>query len=335
MRRWLLRALTLVSAFALAACGAKGGVATVEGGTLHLSINQTAEHPMTVALKTMADNFSERTDGRWTLVIHPNEVLGAQREVIQLLQDDIVELAIVNGSQLENLNHDFRVFNLPFVFDDIDHQMAVVNNPEITKDLYSSLTGSNIEVIAAYTGGERSLYTKRGPINQPADLSGMKIRVQETDTNLRMIRQMSGSPTPMSYGEVYTALQAGVINGAENNEVSYVQQKHYEVAKQWSYTRHLIIPDYLIASHAMMQRFTPEDKAIFDELLAQSVTDEIKLWNDTTNEALETMKSAGVTITEPDADAFRKAIEPMINDSLTTDAQRELFEKTRALAGGK
>ncbi|MDO5721725.1 MAG: TRAP transporter substrate-binding protein [Actinomycetaceae bacterium] len=335
MRRWLLQAFALVAAVSLAACGARGGTDTVDGGTLHLSINQTAEHPMTVALKGMSEGLFERTDGRWTLVIHPNEVLGAQREVIQLLQDDIVELAIVNGSQLENLNHDFRVFNLPFVFDDIDHQMKVVNNPEITDSLYKSLEGLNINVVAAYTGGERSLYTEQGPINTPSDIQGMKIRVQETDTNLRMIRQMSGSPTPMSYGEVYTALQAGVIDGAENNEVSYVQQKHYEVAKHWSYTRHLIIPDYLIVSHKMLERFTPEDRAIFDELLAKSVEDEVRLWNETTQEALVTMQEAGVTITEPDAEAFRTAIEPMINDSLTSEAMRELFDKTRQLAGGK
>ena len=138
--------------------------------------------------------------------------LGAQQEVIQLVSDGSVDMAIASGTQLENLNPEFSTLNLPTVFDGIDHQIDVLGNEEIVGELFSSLEESkNLTVLGGLTQGDRNLYTVKGPIIEPADLAGMKIRVQESDLHIAMINAMGGSATPMSYGEVYAALQSGVL----------------------------------------------------------------------------------------------------------------------------
>lgn len=330
-----LGAMSLV----LAACssGAADDSATGAGSdeavTWRLALNQTEDHPLTIAVENFADRVAERTDGRLEIQIFPNETLGAQQETLQLVMDDTLDAAIVSGPQLENINQDFLVFNLPLVFDDIDHQMSVVNNEEIVGELYSSLEEpSNVSVIGAFTAGDRNIYTVDKPVLAPADMAGMKIRVQESETHLAMIRLMGGSPTPMAFGEVYTALQGGVLDGAENNEVSYITQKHYEVAKYFSYTRHLIVPDYLVTSTAALEGLSEEDRAVFDEEFDAAVTEQVELWTASTEEAIAEAEAAGVQFNEVDTEAFAEAIAPLVDESLTSDAARQVYDDTRAAA---
>lgn len=337
-----MTALISGAALTLAACGGGGdaegdstaGGAAEGGKTLRLAINQTEDYPSTVALTNFGENLSEATDGRWSVDVYPNEQLGAQAETLQLVADGAVDLAVVAGPQLENLNKDFVVFNLPTVFESVEHETAVINDPEITKDLYSSLEDKGISVVGGFTAGMRGVYTKDGPIEKPADLNGMKIRVQETDTNIRMIELMGGTATPMAFGEVYTALQSGVIDGAENAEPSYVTQKHYEVAKHFSYTDHLINTDYLIINSDLLASMSEDDKAIFDEQWDVFLDDFGGLWEESLNSAIEEAKAAGVTFTQPDKKAFADALAPIVEESITNDVQQKLFDDAKAAAPG-
>jgi tripartite ATP-independent transporter DctP family solute receptor len=321
-------------ALALTACGGGSGSAdgSADGKTMRLALNQTETHPSYIALDSFGERLSESTEGRWDIDVYANETLGAQQEAIQLVSDGTVEMAIVSGTQLENLNEDFRVFNLPQVFDDVEHQMKVVGDEEITGELYSSLEDQKITVLGGFTQGTRSVYNTEKPINTPEDLAGMKIRVQESDVHMKMIELMGGSATPMAFGEVYTALQSGVLDGAENNEISYLTQKHNEVAKYFSNTNHLVGLDYLVINTDVLAEMSEEDRAAFDAEWDAAVTEHTDLWLSETDAAIKELEAAGTKFNEVDTEAFRTALQPLIDEYVTTDSAKALYEATRAAA---
>nr|NLD39792.1 TRAP transporter substrate-binding protein [Actinomycetales bacterium] len=332
-------ATAAIAALALAACGGGNGEAATDGATdgatagggngtgksLRLALNQTETHPSYIALNAMGEDLSEATDGRWNVDVFPNSTLGDQGEYLQMVSSGVVDMAIVSAPQLENINGDFVIFSLPTVFSDIDSQMAVLSNTDIVGDIYSSLESSNkITVIGGFTQGERSVYTK-DPVETPADLVGKKIRVQESPVFLAMIEALGGSPTPMAYGEVYTALQSGVIDGAENNEISYHTQKHYEVAPYFSYTRHLVGADFLIINTDTLNGMSEEDRATFDTTWETAWQDHTELWKVNTETAKEEAEAGGATFAEVDAAAFQDALTPLLDEFLTSPEQQALL----------
>ncbi|SMH50584.1 tripartite ATP-independent transporter solute receptor, DctP family [Rathayibacter oskolensis] len=329
--------MTAIAALGLTACSGSGGDAEssgTESRTLRLALNQTEEHPSYIALEAFGERLDEATEGRWSIQVYPNETLGAQAETLQLVGDGSVDLAIVSGPQLENLSSDFLVYDLPTVFDSIEHQMTVVNDsPELTDELYTSLEESNdITVVGGFTQGARSIYTKQAPAEEPADLEGLKIRVQESPLFISLIEALDASPTPLAFGEVYTGLQSGVIDGAENNEVSYFTQKHYEVAPYFSYTRHLIGLDYLIGNAGVLDEMSEEDAAAFTEAWGETWQQHTELWNEATESAITDATAAGATFTEVDSEAFADAISPLLDEFITDERQTELFDAARAAA---
>jgi len=313
---------------------AEGDAAKPNADTLVMkaAFNQPENHPQYIVLDELGDKLFEATDGAYDIEVFPNETLGAQRETIELVQAGTIEMAYVGGPLLENFNPDFVVFNLPFVFDSPEHQSATTNDPEIVGDLYSSLEGQGIKVVSAFHGGVRSVYNADKPINTPADLAGMKIRVIESDTNIEMMSLMGGTGTPMGQGEVYTAIQSGVLEGGENNELIYSNLKHAEVAPFYSYTRHLMFPDYLIISPAVYDAMTPEHQEIFTELLAEARVEEAKLWKEQVSEGIKAAEAAGATFNEVDTDAFTEAIAPLTQKKLTNDVTKTIFDQVRAAA---
>jgi tripartite ATP-independent transporter DctP family solute receptor len=320
--------LALASALTLTGCTAGLSGTPEEGKTMVLSLNQAETHPSFVALESFADRMESATDGRWDIDVYPNETLGAQQEVIQLVSDGSVDLAVASGTQLENLNDDFAVLNLPTVFRGIDHQMAVLSDDSVVGDLFSSLEDSkNLTVLGGLTQGDRNLYTASGPITTPEDLAGKKIRVQESDIHIAMINAMGGSATPMSYGEVYTALQSGVIDGAENNEISYVTQQHDEVATHVARTRHLVGLDYVVANTELLERMSPADRDIFQREWETTVQEHTELWKAETEQAIADAEAAGSTFNDVDREAFQEALQPVVDGALTSPEDRGLFER--------
>ncbi|MCM3661559.1 TRAP transporter substrate-binding protein [Georgenia satyanarayanai] len=320
--------LTLV---ALAACSASLEPGTNDGDVLHLALNQTESHPSYIALNAWGEYMEEQTEGRWTIDVYPNETLGAQAEAMQLVSDGSVEMAIVSGPQLENLNRDFIALNLPTTFDDIDHQMRVVHDPTIVGDLYASLEETNnFTVLGGFTQGSRSVYTTFGRVETPEDLAGQKLRVQESELNVAMAQALGASATPMAYGELYTGLQSGVVDAAENNEVSYASQRHFEVAPYWSYTNHLVGLDYLIINTDMLASMTEEDRAVFDEGWELARAEHVELWLQATQDAVATAEAGGATFYEVDDQVFFEALEPLADRFLTTDDQWAIYDAARA-----
>ncbi|WP_324653996.1 TRAP transporter substrate-binding protein [Georgenia sp. H159] len=326
-----LAAAAGATAVAAAACSPSLEPGANEGDVFHLALNQTETHPSYIALDRWGEHLAEQTGGRWTIDIYPNETLGAQAEALQLVSDGSVELAIVSGPQLENLNRDFIALNLPTTFDDIDHQMRVVHDMAVVGELYSSLEETNnITVLGGFTQGERSVYTAFGPVSSPADLAGQKLRVQESELNIAMAQALGASATPMAYGELYTGLQAGVVDAAENNEVSYASQRHFEVAPHWSYTRHQVGLDYLVVNSDVLASMTEADRAVFAEGWELARATHVELWRAATEEAVITAEEGGATFHEVDASVFREALEPLAERFLTTETQWEIYDGARA-----
>ncbi|MGO1581847.1 MAG: TRAP transporter substrate-binding protein, partial [Actinomycetaceae bacterium] len=302
----------------------KHGIAAVEP--------RTRVHRSYIALENFGAYLEENTDG-WGIEVFPNETLGAQAEALQLVSDGSVDMAIVSGTQLENLNEDFVVFNLPRVFDDVEHQMNVIHDPEITGDLYTSLEDSNnFTVLGGFTQGSRSIYTTEGPVETPEDLAGQDIRVQESELHIAMAEALGGNGTPLAYGELYTGLQSGVVDAAENNEVSYFTQRHYEVAPYWSYTNHLVGLDYLIINSDILESMSEEDRAAFEEGWTAAHEEHTQLWAEATQEAIDGATEGGATFTEVDDAAFAEPLEALADEFITTDSQRELYDAARAAA---
>lgn len=336
MRRSFPRSsfLAIPAAAVLALAGCSGAaVEQTDTRTLVLSLNQTEEHPSFIALEQFGDRLSERTGGRLDVEVYPNETLGAQQEVVQLVGDGAVDMAVVSGTQMENLSTGFQVLNLPTVFDDIDHQLSVINDDAVVGELFASLEDShNLTVLGGLTQGSRHIYTKEGPIERPEDLAGMKIRVQESDIAIDMINAMGASATPMAYGEVYTALQSGVLDGAENNEISYMSQNHNEVAKHMSLTNHLVGLDYVVMSADLLKGMSEQDRQIFEEEWVAASEHHAELWTTQTETAIDEAIESGTITTEPDRQAFDEALQPVVEKYLESPQDREVYESIREAA---
>lgn len=326
-----------VLALTLTACGGgsgSGGSSAASGGKqMKLSLNQTEQHPSYVALNNMGKALDTATSGKYKIQVYPNETLGKQAEAIGLVKAGTIDLAIVSGTQLENLNKDFTVLNLPNLFTSSEQQLSVINNPEITGKLFSSLEANeSIKVVGGLTQGTRSMYLKSGPINSPADMAGKKIRVQESELMTEMVKAMGASPTVMAYGEVYTGLQSGTIDGAENNEVSFYTAKHYEVAPYYSYTRHLVGVDYLIINAKTYASMSDTDRAAFDAAWKACYEEHLGLWTTETQKAVDATKAGGATFTEVDPAMFAGALDGLAAKFVTTDTQKALYESVKAAA---
>lgn len=332
-RTCLVAAATAATTLALASCGGGADAGDPPGErTLRLALNQSEEHPSFTALDHFGDHLRENTDGV-ELDIYPNETLGGQAEVLQLVSSGAVDMAIVSGAQLENLNRDFIAFNAPRVFDDIEHQMDVVHDPEITGDLYSSLDENHdLTVVGGFTQGARSVYTADGPVETPEDLAGANIRVQESPLNVAIAEALGGSAAPMVYGELYTGLQAGVVDAAENNEVSYFTQRHYEVAPYWSYTEHLIGLDYLIINSDALDGLSEQDRAAFDEGWTAAYEEHAVLWAEATQEAIQGAEADGAEFHQVEEAPFAEALDGLVDEFVVTETQRELYDAAREAA---
>ena len=324
----------------LAACGGGGGTSetgssgagTAQPQVLKVAFNQPENHPQFKAMQEFGEKLKERTGGAYSVEIYPNELLGAQRETIELVQSGTIAMSIVAGSLMENFNQDFVVFNLPYVFDSKEHQMSVLNNPEIVGDLYKSTEGQGMTVLGAFHSGIRNVYNKTKPVETPADLAGMKIRIIESDTNIKMMQYMGGTGTPMGQGEVYTAIQSGVLDGGENNELIFSNLKHVEIAPYYSYTKHLMIPDYLIINTNLLNSMSEEHRTIFKEEFAKAIDREVELWDADVAAAKQAAEAAGAKFNEPDITVFQEAVKPLLEEKLTTENTKALYQQVRDAA---
>lgn len=320
MRKRLIL-LFLISTLALTVTGCGKNSVTETGQKVqiwNIASIQTENHPQTLAVKKMGEIFSELTNGRYKFEVYPNELLGPQRETLEQVQYGIIEMAVIGNSNISSFEDGFLTFEMPFLFDNEEHQKRFFETSDVVPQLFAKTEEYNFKIVTFFTAGTRNMYAGK-PIRTLADLKGMKIRTAESDTYTKMMKYLGGSATPMSFGEVFTAIQSGVVDGAENNEASYNNSKHYEIAPYYSYTRHLIVPDYLIVNTKAYDDLSDEDKKAFQEAARQAADYEIKLWEEDAKRCREAVVAGGATIVEDvDVESFRNACLPL-HDELCTN----------------
>jgi tripartite ATP-independent transporter DctP family solute receptor len=255
----------------------------------------------------MGEDLKELSGGKMVLKIYPNQQLGTERECLELLQIGSLDMTKVSVGVLENFAPKMKVLGLPFLFRNREHSFHVLDGP-IGRKLLSDGEKYWLKGLAYYDAGSRSFYTKDKPVNNPEDLSGLKIRVMESVTAMDMVSQLGGSPTPISWGELYTSLQQGVVDGAENNPPSFYLSHHYEVCKYYTLDEHTVLPDVLLASTHFWDTLSDEERGWLREAIANSVTYQRKLWKASEEEALAAVKAAGVTIIKPDKTLFAEKV---------------------------
>ena len=229
---------------------------------------------------------------------------------MELLQIGSLGMTKVASAIMESFAPQLQVFSQPYLFRDDAHRNAVLQG-EIGKELLLAGEDFWLRGLCYYDAGKRSFYTTKKSIDMPADLIGFKIRVMESNTAINTVKSFGGSPTPVSYGELYSALQQGVVDGAENNPPSFLTSRHYEVSKYYSINEHSAIPDMLIISTKVWEKLSDQEKEWVQEAADESAVFQYELWAKSVEESLATLKEAGVEITYPDQDPFRKAVEPI------------------------
>ncbi|MBO5566085.1 MAG: TRAP transporter substrate-binding protein [Succinivibrio sp.] len=296
-----------------------------------LAFNQPEGHPEYVAVQQFSDKLKKATNGKYSIEIYPNELLGSQKETIEMVQNGSLEFSLIAGSLLENWSPDFAVFDLPYVFKDYKHLQRVVKDKSVVSDLYKSIENQGITVLCAQYSGTRNVYTKDKEVKTPADLKGLKIRVMQSDTMVKMLNYMGGTGTPMGQGEVYTAIQTGVLDGAENNEVTYYALKQHEVGPVYNLTGHLMMPDYIVTNTQFFNGLPDDVKKFFADNLDSLVDTEFDLFQEQVSKSLEAAKKEGTRVVVADKDAFKKAVEPLIAEKVQSPSQKKLYEAVQKL----
>jgi tripartite ATP-independent transporter DctP family solute receptor len=275
------------------------------------------------------ERLSELSDGAMDVKIYPSSQLGTEREMIELLQIGSLSMTKVSASPLEGFVPAMKIFSIPYIFRDNDHFWKVLNS-EVGKGLLKGVEPFRLKGLAYYDAGSRSFYTNSKPIRTPADLAGMKIRVLNSPTAVRTVRELGGAATPVAWGELYTALQQGVVDGAENNPPSYYLSRHYEIARYYSLDEHTSVPDVMLMSLRVWENLTDQQQAWVDEAMQDSVLFQRKAWQASTLDSLAKVKADGVEVIYPDKKPFVEAVKPF-HESLRGTAVGDLISQIKAM----
>ncbi len=271
-----------------------------------------AGYPTVVAVENMGKKLDAATQGRYKFQMFPGSVLGGEKEMIEQTQVGAIQLLRTSLGPVGPVVPEVNVFNMPFVFRNIDHMRAVIDGP-IGQELLDKVSASPAKMVALawMDGGSRSLYTKK-PVRAPADLKGQKIRMMGNPLFVDTMNAMGGNGISMGYGEVFTAIQTGVVDGAENNPPSLYTANHFKAgAKYYTQTNHLIIPELLVMSRVAWDKLAPADQALVKKLGREAQLEQRKLWDDAVAEYTTKLKAEGVEFINIDTKPFFDATAPV------------------------
>ncbi len=274
-----------------------------------------AGYPTVAAVESMGKKLEQTSNGRLSIAMYPSMQLGGEKEAIEQAQVGAIAFARVSVGALGPVVDDLNVFNLPYVFRNTVHMQQVIDGP-IGQELLDKVTssGKGLVGLAWMDAGARNFYDTKKPIRNIADLKGQKIRVMGNPMFVEMANAMGANGVPMGYDQVFTSLQTGVIDGAENNPPSFVFDNHYQVAKFYTVDEHLIVPEMLVMSKKTFDQLTPEDQANIKKFAREAQLEERKLWASYEQQAMDKAKSAGIQIiqiSEADKKAFQDAVKPV------------------------
>ncbi len=301
-----LRVTAILTLFSLInACADKSDVKIIRiGHTLD------TKHSVHQALIQLGERLSRYSNGRMVVKIYPVGQLGSERQMVELLQIGSLAMTKVSAATLEGFSEDMKLYGLPYVFSSKEQRFQVLNG-DIGHDILASLNGAHLVGLGYMDAGSRSFYTCDKAVNSPEDVVGKNIRVMNSQNAVNMIGHFGGAGTPLSWGELYAALQQGVVDGAENNPPSYFTSRHYEVCKFYTLNEHTSIPDVVVASKHIFDSLSEEEQKWLIKATDDAVNLQIALWDEAEQDALKKLDAAGVTIAYPDKAPFIEAVKPM------------------------
>jgi tripartite ATP-independent transporter DctP family solute receptor len=290
-------------------------------------------HPVHKGLEEFKRVAEERSGGRIKLNIFPSEQLGNETQCLEKVQAGTLDITKVSAAAIGNFVPSYQIFGLPYLFKDEAHYWKVLEGPvgaEMLDVLKTRGDGSpsGLQGLGYFDSGSRSFYTVK-PVASPADLKGKKIRVMADQVAMDMVQAMGGSPTPISFGELYTALKQGTVDGAENNPPSFVSSRHYEICKNYVLDHHSRIPDVILISSKVWDTLGSEEREWLRAAMDEATRFQRELWKVETENSLKQLREEGVNIIEPDGESFRAASASII-EKYTNETTRPLIEKIRA-----
>jgi tripartite ATP-independent transporter DctP family solute receptor len=287
-----------LSAFLVSGCAGKREVKVIK-----LAHGLDQQHSVHKGMVYFGQKLAEKSGGTLRVDVYPSGQLGSERECLELVQIGGLAMTKVSASVLEGFAPEFKVFGLPYLFRSNAHKVAVLDGP-IGKEILAAPQSKFMRGLCYYDSGSRSFYTKTRAIRTPDDLNGLKIRVQESPMAFALIRAFGASATPIAFGELYTSLQQGVVDGAENNPPSFHLARHYEVCKYYSLDEHTSVPDVVVIGTHFWHTLTPQQQKWMQEAADESAIYQRELWEESTATSLAAVEKAGVEIIRPDKAAF-------------------------------
>jgi tripartite ATP-independent transporter DctP family solute receptor len=301
MKKWLfiLTGCFLVASMTSASGSQDQGPATQEVKPVVLRLAEThpADYPTTKGDMKFAELVKERTNGRIIIEVYPSSQLGQEKAVIEQVQFGAIDFTRVSVSPLASFVPVFNALQMPYLYRSEEHMWNVLLGP-IGKELLASLEPSGFIGIGWFESGARNFYNSKRPVSKPEDLAGLKIRVQESELMVGLVQALGAVATPMPFGEVYSGLQTGVIDGAENNWPSYESTSHYEVAKYYTIDEHTRVPEIIIASKITMQKLSKADQEIIKQAALDAIPYQRQLWKEREKTSEAKVRAAGCVITE-------------------------------------
>lgn len=288
-------------------------------------------YPTVEAVRFIGKKLESETGGRLRLRVYHAGQLGREGDTVDLARFGALDFTRVNFAPLTNIFPLTQIFALPSVFDSVEHMRRAVDGVP-GRAVLKSFESRGLVGLAIYDAGSRSIYNTLRPIYVPKDLNGLKIRVPPSDIFLEMARALGANPTPLPYGEVYSAMQTRMIEGAENNWRTFHSSRQFEVARFWSGTHHSYSPEALLMSRRTFDELTPSDRELVLQTAQESVPYMRQLWDKMESESREFVIKSGVNVNEVDRDAFRRATEPVLKKYLGQAALAELYNQIQALA---
>lgn len=270
---------------------------------LYLGHTLPQTHPVHKGIVEFQKALAKKSNGTLTIKIFPDGQLGSEREVVELLQIGSVAITKVSAATMSNFVPDYHVFGIPYLFRDKQHMFDVLEG-DVGKSVLEKGEKFWLRGLCYYDAGSRSFYTSTKAVRTPEDLQGLKIRVMNNQMAINMVNSLGGSATPMSYGELYTAIQQGVVDGAENNPPSFVSSNHYEISKYYTLDEHSAVPDVLLIGTKQWNKLSEKEKVWVQEAASESAQAQKRFWKESVDECMEIVKKAGVEIIIPEKSLF-------------------------------
>ena len=294
--------------------------------TLFLAHGLPVNHPVHKGMIDFQQRVARKSGGTLEIKIFPDGQLGSERELLELLQIGSVAMTKVSAAAMANFAPEYQVLGVPYLFRDREHLFKVLEG-EVGRRLLEKGSDYWLRGLCFYDAGSRSFYTKTKPVRTPEDLAGMKIRVMNHQMSVDMVNTLGGSATPMAYGELYTALQQGVVDGAENNLPSFVSSNHFEVCKYYTLDEHSSIPDVLVIGTKFWGGMIPREQQWLSEAAAESVAVQKKYWDESVAECMAVLRAADVEIIQPEKSLFSLKVQPVL-DEFAKDPKMQQLVKT-------